>query len=495
MEPRPKVNVLLVDDQPSNLLALEALLSAEGLNLVRAPSGEQALMRVLDEDYAVILMDVQMAGMDGFETAELIRQRDRSKHTPIIFLTAFQSTEAQILRGYALGAVDFLSKPVVATVLRSKVAVFVELFLKNEQVKRQAAHLVENERQEHQRALAEEKRRWEMERLREEAAKEKRVAEELARKAEELTRSIEERVRAEEQLRQRAAQQAIVAGLGQRALAGTDLGELLDEAVRSVADSLGVEFGRVMELTPEGDRLVLRAGTRLARGDSGHEAVEAGSGSLAGFTLAASEPVVVEDLRSETRFVASDVLREHGVVSGLSVIIQGRERPFGTLGAFTDRPRTFARDDVHFLQAVANVLAAAIQRRRDEDALAEVRDELAIQLADMTRLHALSDAPLQQHRADGDPGGGHLRRDRAPGDRTGRPDALRPRARRDEDGGQRGLRPRAARGRGAGDPRHAARRHGDGGHQRGHRRRRRPVRPDLGPAALGRPAGGLSGGL
>ena len=218
-------------------------------------------MRVLDEDYAAILMDVHMAGMDGFETAELIRQRDRSKHTPILFLTAFQSTEAQIHRGYALGAVDFLSKPVVATVLRSKVAVFVELFLKNEQVKRQAAHLVENERQEHQRALAEEKRRWEMERLREEAAKEKRVAEELARKAEELTRSIEERVRAEEQLRQRAAQQAVVAGLGQRALAGTDLGELLDEAVRSVAGSLGVEFGRVMELTPEGDRLVMRAGT------------------------------------------------------------------------------------------------------------------------------------------------------------------------------------------------------------------------------------------
>ena len=114
MEPRPKVNVLLVDDQPSNLLALEAILAGEGLNLVRAPTGEQALMRVLDDDYAAILMDVQMPGMDGFETAELIRQRDRSKHTPILFLTAFQSTEAQIQRGYALGAVDFLSKPIVA---------------------------------------------------------------------------------------------------------------------------------------------------------------------------------------------------------------------------------------------------------------------------------------------------------------------------------------------------------------------------------------------
>ena len=131
-------------------------------------------MRVLDDDFAVILMDVQMPGMDGFETAELIRERDRSRHTPILFLTAFQSTETQIHRGYALGAVDFLSKPIVPAVLRSKVAVFVELFQKTEQVKRQAAHLVESQRQEHERELAEEKRRWEMERLREEAAREKR---------------------------------------------------------------------------------------------------------------------------------------------------------------------------------------------------------------------------------------------------------------------------------------------------------------------------------
>ena len=149
MERQPVVNILLVDDQPSNLLALEAILDGEGLNLVRALSGSEALMRVLDDDFAVILMDVQMPGMDGFETAELIRQRDRSRHTPFLFLTAYQSSDEQIQRGYALGAVDFLSKPVVSTVLRSKVAVFVELFLKNEQVKRQAAHLVESHRQAH----------------------------------------------------------------------------------------------------------------------------------------------------------------------------------------------------------------------------------------------------------------------------------------------------------------------------------------------------------
>src|SRR5438309_11342575 len=95
MQTERKVDVLLVDDQPNNLLALEAILGGMGMNLVRARSGEEALMRVLDTDFGVILMDVQMPGMDGFETAALIRERERSRHTPIIFLTAFQSAEGQ----------------------------------------------------------------------------------------------------------------------------------------------------------------------------------------------------------------------------------------------------------------------------------------------------------------------------------------------------------------------------------------------------------------
>src|SRR5262249_72879 len=133
-----KVNILLVDDQPNNLIALEAILDGDDRRLIRAQSGEEALMRILDHHFAVILMDVQMAGLDGFEPAALVRERDRSKHTPIIFLTAFESTEVQIFKGYSLGAVDYLSKPIVPTVLRSKVGVFVELFQKTEQVRRQS---------------------------------------------------------------------------------------------------------------------------------------------------------------------------------------------------------------------------------------------------------------------------------------------------------------------------------------------------------------------
>src|SRR5689334_16055992 len=108
MRPRQRVKVLIVDDRPENLLALEAILESPNLELVRANSGEEALKSLLQQDFAVILMDVQMPNMDGFETATLIRQRERSKHIPIIFLTALNRSETHIFKGYSLGAVDYI---------------------------------------------------------------------------------------------------------------------------------------------------------------------------------------------------------------------------------------------------------------------------------------------------------------------------------------------------------------------------------------------------
>ena len=141
MQPDMKVNILLVDDQPENLLALEAILGDLG-NLVRANSGQEALRYLLNQDFAVILMDVQMPGMDGFETATLIRTRNRSRHVPIIFLTAFSASDQLMFKGYALGAVDYLFKPIDSSILISKVTVFVDLFKKTEAVQRQAAQMV-----------------------------------------------------------------------------------------------------------------------------------------------------------------------------------------------------------------------------------------------------------------------------------------------------------------------------------------------------------------
>lgn len=142
MQSELKVNVLLVDDHPENLIALEAILSQLGQNLVSATSGVQALRCLLEQDFAVILLDVQMSGMDGFETAALVRQRQRSRHTPIIFLTAFSDSDVLMSKGYALGAVDYLVKPIDPMILVSKVAVFVDLFKKNVEVQQQAAQLV-----------------------------------------------------------------------------------------------------------------------------------------------------------------------------------------------------------------------------------------------------------------------------------------------------------------------------------------------------------------
>src|SRR5437868_2741537 len=133
-----KVNILIVDDRPEKLLTYEVMLAELNENIVRANSGREALRWLLRKDFAVILLDVNMPGMDGFETAALIRQRPRSETTPIIFVSAVNDNVKYIARGYSLGAVDYMLTPVVPEILRAKVGVFVDLFRKTEQVKRQA---------------------------------------------------------------------------------------------------------------------------------------------------------------------------------------------------------------------------------------------------------------------------------------------------------------------------------------------------------------------
>jgi len=131
---KTKANILLVDDREDNLDALEAILRDFGQNLVRARSGQDALRLLLERDFAVILLDVRMPDMDGFETAELVRKRQRSRHTPIIFITAADATPEQLARGYSTGAVDFIFKPYMPEVLKAKVRIFLELFKKSEEV-------------------------------------------------------------------------------------------------------------------------------------------------------------------------------------------------------------------------------------------------------------------------------------------------------------------------------------------------------------------------
>jgi signal transduction histidine kinase len=168
-----------------------------------------------------------------------------------------------------------------------------------------------------------------------------------------------------------------VAELGQRALGGFDLQATLQDAVITVAVTLRVEYCLVSQLLPHRKELLGVAGTGWEPGTVGTVTIPAGTESQAGYALLASEPVVTEDLSVETRFAVPDVLVEHGIRAGVSVIVHGQERPFGTLSVFAAAPRGFSQDDVHFLQAVANVLAAAIERKRLEEERTRQSMELA----------------------------------------------------------------------------------------------------------------------
>jgi CheY-like chemotaxis protein len=140
-EPTERVQILLVDDRPENLVALEAILSSLDHELIRARSGEEALKALLNQDFAVILLDASMPGMDGFETAARIKRREKTRDIPIIFLTALNNEPQHAFRGYEVGAVDYLTKPFDPWILRAKVSVFVELYRKNRQLQEQAALL------------------------------------------------------------------------------------------------------------------------------------------------------------------------------------------------------------------------------------------------------------------------------------------------------------------------------------------------------------------
>ena len=180
--------------------------------------------------------------------------------------------------------------------------------------------------------------------------------------------------RTEYELTVRARQQEVVAELGREALVEGDPASLMDAAVVAVAHTLGVEYTEVLELRLEDDALLLRAGAGWEEELVGKATVPAGRGSPAGLALDADGPVVVPDLERETRCAVPPLLIDHGVVAGAFVVIRGVERPYGVLAAHATQPRPFSRDDVHFLRAVANVLADAIGQAQAEAALRAAHD-------------------------------------------------------------------------------------------------------------------------
>jgi PAS domain S-box-containing protein len=193
-------------------------------------------------------------------------------------------------------------------------------------------------------------------------------------------RDVTVRRREEEVLRARARQQGLVAELGRRALTGIDLDQLMNEAVTVLASDLGVEYANLLELLPDG-KAVFRAGVGWREGLVGGATVELRPGTPAGQVVLGQAPVLIEDLRADDRYPAPSVAREHGVVSSLTVPLYGQARPLGVLGVHTARPRHFPEADVHFVQAVANVVATAMERHRNEERLRERQMGRAEQMA------------------------------------------------------------------------------------------------------------------
>jgi PAS domain S-box-containing protein len=190
----------------------------------------------------------------------------------------------------------------------------------------------------------------------------------------------------EEELRKRASQQAGIAALGQQALAASDPAVFMDEAVGLIAATLDVPYCKILELCPDGQSLILRAGVGWKEGLVGHAIVGAGPDSQAGYTLQLGEPVIVDDLGTETRFSGPPLLHDHHIVSGASVVIQAQNRPYGVLGIHADQRRVFSNDDVRFLEAAAGMLGMALERlqakadlrRQKEQAEASAREKARI---------------------------------------------------------------------------------------------------------------------
>jgi DNA-binding CsgD family transcriptional regulator len=185
----------------------------------------------------------------------------------------------------------------------------------------------------------------------------------------------------EKELRSRTRQQAAVAELGNLALSGIEEDELFKAAALSLVETLDVTASGVLELLPGGEALLLRAGVGWRQGLVGRATLGSGLESHAGYALERNEPVIITDLRKEKRFRPPPLLRDHGMISGVSVLIRGDGVPYGVLGAYTAAQRDFTRDDVQFLQGIANILALAHRRRRQEF----VRQQRATLLGRLTR--------------------------------------------------------------------------------------------------------------
>ena len=321
--------IMIVEDE--NVTARSLQMSLEKLGYITTAiveSGEQAIQKIEEGDRPdLVLMDISLQGkLDGVETARILGARF---NLTVIYLTSHYDQDvfgrAKITNPYG-----YLTKPFKTDELQK----VIEL----------ASH-----------------------RIRSDADRLLLVTE--------LKNEIVERHRVEKELEMRVRQQDAIALLGHNALSQASPIELMNKAVSIIADTLNNEFCKVLKLLPDGNNMLLLTGVGWKDGLVGHAVIDAKLNSQAGYTLKSSKPVVVYDLNTETRFSGPELLHEHKVISGISIVIPGENGPWGVLGTHSTQHKTFTKNDVNFLHSISNLLANAIARKNIEDTLVESEEK------------------------------------------------------------------------------------------------------------------------
>jgi signal transduction histidine kinase/DNA-binding response OmpR family regulator len=352
--------VLAVDDNPHNLRSLEAVLGELGANLVTAESGDEALLRVLERDFAVILLDIQMPGLDGFETARLIRARPKSRYTPIIFLTAFQYSETDVERGYALGAVDFLFKPMSVTVLKSKVSVFLELHRKTEAIRQQAVLLEDASKRENERRLAEAQARWEQDRLREEMDRERKLSEAMSQKAAELARTVAERKRAEEALRRTNQRLRLLADTASSLLLAPNADACFEQIGHGLTQHLGLDVWLAYAVDTKRGRMRLTSKAGVPEAKVPLLETISLSGDAVGRAAQEQQPVVAETADAVAAW--GKPWDELGLAAAAAYPLVAHGHVLGALVLGARHRSSFAGGETAVMRTVADQIAMALER-------------------------------------------------------------------------------------------------------------------------------------
>jgi PAS domain S-box-containing protein len=437
--------ILIVDDETSVRSHLRSLLENTGYTVAEAETGEIALSLYSQLHPDLLLIDATMPEMDGFEFCQRLKLLPNSNQTPVLIMTDDHDQDA-IEQAFAVGATDYVHKPIQWSVLGRRVQRLLTARRTMEELRSQSSqaqlretqlrvalqatgmgiwdwdinsdsltwshnqqilfgfnqgefdgkyqtflrrihfdsrHIVNRAVQSAINGNAE----YDMEfrillpdgSMRWIASKGVviRDAQVAAVRMTGVDMDITKRKQNESALEVYANHQGLIGELSQMALAGSDLSTLFEWAVFFLAKSLGVEYSKILELLPDGENFLLRAGVGWMPGLVGKALVAADVNSQAGYTLISNEPVVT-DLRTEERFYQPQLLCDHRVISGVSVLIHGKKGSFGVLGAHTRLRRSFTQEDVYFLQAIANILGTAIERKLTEEALRQSEERFQI---------------------------------------------------------------------------------------------------------------------